>query len=204
MGENNEAVPPAAPEVEQPQGSPTIPLTRFREVNDRMKAAEGENERLRRELAEARAARSKQPEAEVFHVEQREEEPKPRTPPAPINSNDRLERLELQVKLGLSDKAAELVSGYLRKGLDQDDALAMAKLKQPGAFGPDASGFQNGTHTAAPPGTGRNVVPTAQEPTRAERLASARGDLHRRSSMAIKFAADMVTGQMDRQLNKAK
>ena len=48
-------------EDERAQRSPGIPKARFNEVNERKKALETENEQLKRELAEARAAGAAQP-----------------------------------------------------------------------------------------------------------------------------------------------
>lgn len=50
-------------EDERAQRSPGIPKARFNEVNERKKALESENEQLKRELAEARAAGAAQPSA---------------------------------------------------------------------------------------------------------------------------------------------
>ena len=73
------------PEDERGQRSPGIPKGRFNEVNERRKELESENERLKRELAEARAAQpaapaaahvatAAQPEVAVFDVAAKEQE----------------------------------------------------------------------------------------------------------------------------------
>ena len=73
------------PEDERVQRSPGIPKGRFNEVNERRKELESENERLKRELAEARAAQpaapaaahvatAAQPEVAVFDVAAKEQE----------------------------------------------------------------------------------------------------------------------------------
>lgn len=177
-------------------------MPRFREVNDRMKAAEAEAARLSQELASLRAAASKPATPAAAPVEPAAEEtPKPRTTQG-TGDAQRLERLELQVKLGVNEETAAALSEYLRKGIEIDDALALHKLKNPGAFGPDVKrGFQNGTHASNPPATGRRQPPAPEEPTRAEQLAANR-DLHRRQKMAIGFASEMVREQMERQMNK--
>lgn len=73
------------PEDERVQRSQGIPKGRFNEVNERRKELESENERLKRELAEARAAQpaapaaahvatAAQPEVAVFDVAAKEQE----------------------------------------------------------------------------------------------------------------------------------
>lgn len=73
------------PEDERGQRGPGIPKGRFNEVNERRKELESENERLKRELAEARAAQpaapaaahvatAAQPEVAVFDVAAKEQE----------------------------------------------------------------------------------------------------------------------------------
>lgn len=87
VGDGDQAAADGAdePEDERGQRSPGIPKGRFNEVNERRKELESENERLKRELAEARAAQpaapaaayvatAAQPEAAVFDVAAKEQE----------------------------------------------------------------------------------------------------------------------------------
>lgn len=201
MGDQPEATPPVA--QQEPKGS--IPLPRFNAVNERMKAAEAELATLRAQLAAEKQKPAPTPEPEAPETAE-SEEPESQSPQgeearqsAPVDI-ERTARLEIMANLHVSEDAATLIRGYMQKGNDLSDALALARLRNPAAFGKDVRGFDPKAHHAAPPSSGR---PKPQpEPTRADKLAAARGNLHARQSMALKFASEIIQGQARAQFEK--
>ena len=198
MGDQPEpAVPPAAPPATPPAAKPeiVIPKPRFDEVNERMKKAEEERDALKIELQAARAeASAREPEPDPAP----QDSPlpaEPQQPPEPRVDQDELQRLRIATRHRLSEDAAALVQTLIKRGNTEDDALALAKLKAPKAFaGRDLRGFDPTTHSAAPPGSGRQPPPKP-EPTVREQIAATR-DPHRRGKMALDAAVDHVREQM--------
>lgn len=202
MGDQPEATPPVA--QQEPKGS--IPLPRFNAVNERMKAAEAELATLRTQLAAEKQKPPPPPEPEAPEAVE-SEEPESQSPQGeqtrqstPSVDHERTARLEIMANLHVSEDAATLVRSYMQKGNDLSDALALARLRNPAAFGKDVRGFDPKAHHAAPPSSGR---PKPQpEPTRADKLAAARGNLHSRQSLALKFASEIIQGQARAQFEK--
>lgn len=197
MGDQQEqAAPPAAPPATPPAPKPevTIPKPRFDALNERMKKAEEERDRLQQELLAARAEASA-PADEPDPAPQDSPPPaEPEQPPEPRVDMDEVQRLRIAARHRLSEETAALVQSYVKKGLDENDALAMAKLKAPKAFaGRDLRGFDPTTHSAAPPASGRPQP--KPEPTVREQIAATR-DPHRRGQMALNAAVEHVREQM--------
>lgn len=199
---DNVATPPVAqaPVQPRPEGQKpnAVPLTRFNDVNERRKAAETELANLRKQLEDLR----KQPPPSVTAEEtepdsgttQEEADPRLEIDPA------RYARLEIQAALDVTEDVAEMIRANMAKGLDLTDATALARAKNPAAFRKEARGYNPQAHAVSPPAAGR---PKPQpEPTVMDKIASARGDLHRRQNVAIGFAAQAVRAQMQAQFRK--
>lgn len=199
---DNVATPPVAqaPGQQKPEGQKPIavPLTRFNDVNERRKAAESELSKLREQLEQLR----KQPPPSVTAEETEpdsgatQDEPDPRLDIDPA----RYARLEIQAAMDVGEEAAEMIRANMAKGLDLTDATALARAKNPGAFRKEARGYDSKAHAVSPPASGRPKPPP--EPTVMDKIASARGDLHRRQNVAIGFAMQAVRAQMQAQFRK--
>ena len=92
-----------------------------------------------------------------------------------------------------------MIRAYMAKGLDLQDASAMAKLKAPTLFSQESRGFNPKAHAAAPPATGR---PKQQpEPTKMQKIAATQ-DPHRRQALALEAATEAIRAQMKAQWKK--
>ena len=103
------------------------------------------------------------------------------------------------VEQGCSAEQADVLIGYTDRGLSPQEAHILAEQQHPQLFGRDARGFDPNAHSAAPPGSKPPRPPA--EPTVAEQIAATR-DPVQRQSMALKHAANMVTAQINGQLDR--
>lgn len=194
---NPTATPPVAPEG----GNATIPLPRFKEVNDRMKAAEARVAEL-----EARLRPGTPPAAPAEPVTPPSADMTPEAPKAPpqqaaepsskVTIDPAIEQKFALVKQGVPVAAVDEVHALVSRGYAVEDAIMVAQRKNPEAFGKDSRGFNPAAHSAAPPASGRPPAPPPP-PTELEQIAATR-DLHKRNDMAVKAAGKAIMAHIMR------
>lgn len=193
--------PTTAPPAANEGGNATIPLPRFKEVNDRMKAAEARVAELEARLQPGTApsqpaAPPTQPSADMTPEAPTATPQVTTEPSSKVTIDPAIEQKFMLVKQGVPVAAVDEVHALVAKGYDVEDAIMVAQRKNPGAFGKDSRGFNPAAHAAAPPASGRPPAPPAP-PTELEQIAATR-DLHKRSDMAVKAAGKAIMAHIMR------
>lgn len=202
MGEEQDttSVPPTEtkPKGGGADSTPMIPKPRFDEVNTRLSKA---NERIAEFEAREAARSSDALPDDAASPGKETPQPQPeakREDGKPLSEVEKRQSiLEIRMEHQFSREAAEAILQYqVDNKLGLDDAIALARLRQPALFGePSKAGVDAATHHTTPPASGP-ASPPSQEETPIQQLDRQGINLDRRQKMALGFAAKAVRAQM--------